>query len=85
MGPEGPSTVKSIRDVYGPNGYLFANSSKDIVYVRRGLSRDDAAVETLGSSAKWQLLANLADDDKLRGDICNMTERDRNPRMGFKK
>jgi len=61
--------VKSIRNIYGPREYLFANSS-DNVYVRRGLPDEDSAVLTLGSSAKWQILARVADD--LRGDYCAM-------------
>jgi len=66
--------VKTIKDIYGPNEFLFANSSIDVVYVRRGLSKNvSVAVATLGSSAKWQLLANMTDNE-LRGDICNITE-----------
>jgi len=61
--------VKNIRNIYGPREYLFANSS-DSVYVRRGLPDEDSAVLTLGSSAKWQILARVADD--LQGDYCNL-------------
>ena len=61
--------LKSIRDIYGPREYLFASSS-DSVHVIRGLPDEDSAVLTLGSSAKWQLLAKVADE--LRGDYCNL-------------
>jgi len=65
--------VKNIRNIYGPREYLFANSS-DSVYVRRGLPDKDSAVLSLGSSAKWQLLAKVAGE--LRGDLCNLEKSD---------